>query len=77
MEKTPIQELYERVEKMLAFGGDDDLRAVWIHCKVLEEKEKQMVIEAYCECWGADGGNANHKEEEAKQYYNDKYTLKD
>jgi hypothetical protein len=45
--ETPMEELYERVEKMLAYGGDDDLRAVLIHINMLREKEKQVIIEAY------------------------------
>jgi hypothetical protein len=38
-----------------------------------KQMEKEQIIEAYCECWGNDGGNADKKKPEAEQYYNETY----
>lgn len=35
--------------------------------------EREQIIEAYTECWFNDGGNADHKKQEAEQYYTDTY----
>ena len=77
--KTAVEwlvEAYEELNKRCLDGTlswfkySDEKRKLEKQAKQIE---KEQIINAYCECWGNDGGNANDKEYEAIQYYNETY----
>ena len=75
-----MQELEETILAMINNGGDADLFPVLVHIKKLLEKEKEQIMNAYCD--GAKGGaNGNKGPHEfgwvsrytRKKYYNQNY----
>jgi hypothetical protein len=64
---TAVQWLIEQIDRNpIAIYKDEIFNQA-------KQMEKKQIIEAYCECWGNDGGNADKKKPEAEQYYNETF----
>jgi hypothetical protein len=77
--QTAVEWLIESLEKLkynLENGvisiEDYIINVQWAKGKA-KAMQRQQTIDAYCECWMMDGGNADHKLTEANEYYNKIY----
>lgn len=69
--KTPMQDLIDTIDKMIANGGHEDLLAVKQHALNSIEKEKNEIIEAHRK--GCEDYSGWSDESESVKYYNEKY----